>query len=251
VGSRRVGIVAAAALLAGAGLVLALTDDGKPPHREAQPAQARPSTATGPFNKLPSREIMRQVLAATRALKTVHVTTRIEEDDYTAQFDLRRTEDGVCFGGITLNRRTASVIATKKHTYLRGSPAFWRLLKSPGVSTEMASTPRLWARLPENDRLRTLCDVPKLLEKLDLDADALSRLRAGGVYPGVTGRAVVDLTDNQSNVEVTVDVHAPHYLLAVHAYEGDVVLDEFDEPTSVTLPEPGEYVPFRNADVEV
>jgi len=235
------GIVVAAALLATAGLALAVLGS-RSDHDSG--AAASPSPTVLPLTGLPAEEVMNRALAATAEVSTLHIRTTADTSSTHLVFDLRRTANGDCYGQITFDAGTVSAILTEDHTYVRGSATFWRKIDVPDVSSEMAMSPGLWARTPRNDTYRGFCDVNELPNLVGLHPVVFDELRAGPARFGRDGRTVVDLTGRDSMWKVTVDAKAPHYLLDLRAFGAHAELSEFNQATSVRIPTSDEYVAF-------
>jgi hypothetical protein len=226
------------ALLA-TGLLLTLAGCGSPSKGDAGEF---PDTS-GPFGSLSPDEIVNQAITATAKVKTLRFQTTGDAKNHLV-FDLRRAANGTCFGQITVRAGTISAILTADHTYYRGSAEFWRKLKFPDLSAEMARTPWIWARVPSNRTYRGFCDVKQLPSSVGVFPNLFSRLQVGAVHYGNDNRTVVDLTGDDSAWSVTVDANKPHYLLELRCFDTVAELSEFGEPASVTLPTEGEYVAF-------
>jgi hypothetical protein len=241
-------LVVALVLLVAAGSVLALSGN-RSNHRDDSQAQTTPSPTARPFAKLPSAEIARQAIAEMGKLRNFRAEVTVQEKHRVLQIDVRRSNGGECFGQVTESGQTLRIIVTKDHMFVRASLKYWRQNGSRDLIEAMTPQPSKWARF-DDPEAGDLCDIPVLMDKLELDKKTLASLQAKQPAP-FEGYNAVDLANRDDSVNIVVNVDTPHYILKITDYEGEVRLSDFDVPASVAIPRRGEFVPFRDTSITV
>jgi hypothetical protein len=106
------------------------------PSRSAEPCQPG-MTGAGPSRRPNVAVLLRQMSAALRAARSVHITGAIRQDGKTLGVNLSVTRSGELYGRVSENGATLTILATHDHFYLKLSAAFLRVAHLPATACRL------------------------------------------------------------------------------------------------------------------
>lgn len=106
------------------------------PSRSAEPCQPG-MTGPGPSRRPNVAVLLRQMSAAVRAARSVHITGAIRQDGKTVGVNLGITRSGELYGQVSEDGAVLTMLAMHDHIYLKLSAAFLRVAHLPATACRL------------------------------------------------------------------------------------------------------------------